>query len=93
MQICQNWDRGQHLVYFDRWKEMKGSGVLAPRGTAAPVEKGRLTVRARSPSSSLITAAKLLEVMSRNSQHLLIDRLSHPDVGCSWMADRSRFGW
>lgn len=51
----------------------------------------KLTTRARSPSSSLMTAAKLLEVMSRNSQHLLIDRLSHPDVGCSWMAVRSRF--
>lgn len=38
-----------------------------------------------------MTAAKLLEVMSRKSQHLLIDRLSHPDVGCSWMAVRSRF--
>jgi hypothetical protein len=37
-----------------------------------------------------MTAAKLLEVMSRKSQHLLIDRLSHPDAGCSWMAVKSR---
>ena len=51
----------------------------------------KLTTRARSPSSSLMTAEKLLEVMSRNPQHLLIDCLSHPEVGCSWMADKSRF--
>jgi hypothetical protein len=54
-------------------------------------EINKRTIRARSPSSSLMTAAKLLEVMSRNSQHLRIVCLSHPDVGCSWMAVRSRF--
>lgn len=66
---------------FDHWE---GSSVLAPHATwVAAARKEKLTARARSPSSSLMTAEKLLEVMSRKSQHLLIDRLSHPDVGCS----------
>ena len=54
-------------------------------------EVAQLTVRARSPSSCFITAEKLLLVMSKNSQHLLIDWRSHPDVGCSLRALISRF--
>lgn len=38
-----------------------------------------------------MTAEKLLLVISRNSQHLRIDALSHPDVGCSFSAAMSRF--
>ena len=72
---------------------MASRGAAVPRDRREKTEgKKELTTRARSPSSSLMTAAKLLEVMSRNSQHLLIERLSHPDVGCSWMAVRSRVG-
>jgi hypothetical protein len=50
-----------------------------------------LTVLARSPSTSLMTAEKLLLVESKKSQHLLIVALSHPDAGCSWRALISRF--
>lgn len=69
--------------------------VLAPhgrgRGRSEEEKINKLTTRASSPSSSLMTAEKLLEVISRNSQQLRIERLSHPDVGCSWIADKSRF--
>lgn len=50
-----------------------------------------LTVLARSPSSSLMTAEKLLLVISRNSQHLRIVFLSQPEVACSCIAVMSRF--
>jgi hypothetical protein len=61
--------------------------AVPPSSTVIPIA---LTVLAKSPSNSLITAEKLLLVKSRNSQQRLIDGLSHPELGCSFSAAISR---
>lgn len=48
------------------------------------------TALARSPSSSLITAEKLLLVLSNNSQHFFMLSLSQPDVAYSFGLEISR---
>ena len=89
----QNWsstlDYGApHILYRD------GGHVVGPFPILAKTEKERkvrLTTLARSPSSCLMTAAKLRLVWSRKYQHRCIDCLSQPVFSLSWGAETSRW--
>lgn len=56
------------------------------------IGKKLLTTLARSPSSSLMTAANDRDVWSRKCQHLFIDSRSNPDVFHSFGLAMSRLG-
>lgn len=60
-----------------------------PTGSQTRKERSH-TALARSPSNSLITAEKLLLVLSNNSQHFFMLSLSQPDVAYSFGLEISR---